>query len=163
MFPKQRWQTHVNNQSREPIGQENHVVRHFTFVRRFGAYSMTRILYKYAHLPTLTLFFTFPLTGPIHSLHCDFQREHYHSLISINSSIPPQKCIYHTTILLFVTPFRWDFFSFKNNRNFVEPLKQTNKQTIWEKIRSSKYTLLRFYRKYMSTRIGHFCYLVPFL
>ena len=26
LFSKQRWRTHVNNQSREPIGQENHVV-----------------------------------------------------------------------------------------------------------------------------------------
>ena len=30
--------------------------------RVFGAHSMTSILYKYAHLPTLTLFFTFSLT-----------------------------------------------------------------------------------------------------
>ena len=28
------------------------------FSRVFGAYSMTRIVYKYSNLPTLTLFFT---------------------------------------------------------------------------------------------------------
>ena len=58
----------------------------------FGAYSMTRIFYKYSNLPTLTLFFTisleeltqlsftFSLTGSTHSFQCDFQREHSHSL-----------------------------------------------------------------------------------
>ena len=63
------------------------------FSRVFGAYSMTRIYYKYSnHLPTLTLFltislgestqlsFTFSLTGSTHSFQCDFQREHSHSL-----------------------------------------------------------------------------------
>ena len=50
------------------------------FSRVFGAYSMTRIFYKYFNLPTLTLFFTFSLTGSTHSFQCDFQREH--SLIS---------------------------------------------------------------------------------
>ena len=77
---------------------------------------MTKIFYKYAHLPTLSLsislFFShFLLTGPTHSLQCDFQRENYHSLISTNSSIPPQKCMSHATIFLLDTPFRWEFFS----------------------------------------------------
>ena len=48
--------------------------------RVFGAYFMTRILYKYVNLPTITLFFTFSFTGPIHFFQCDFQREHSHSL-----------------------------------------------------------------------------------
>ena len=37
-----------------------------------------------------------------------------------------QKCICHATILLILTPFRWDFFYSKNNWNFVEPQKETN-------------------------------------
>ena len=52
------------------------------FSRGFGAYSMTRIFYKYYNLPTLTPFFTISLTESTHSFHCDFQREHSHSSIS---------------------------------------------------------------------------------
>ena len=136
LFPKQRWRMNVNNQSREPIGQDNHVVSAQNYVhnlilsRVFGDYSMAIVFYKYAHLPTLSLSLSFPicyLQEPTHSLQYDFQREPYHSLVSTNSCIPPQKGIFHTTILLLVTPFWWDFFSFKNKRNFVKPPKETNK------------------------------------
>ena len=94
-----------------------------------------------------SLFFTFPLTGPTHSLQCDFQKEYYHSLISANCSIPPQKCICHATILLLVTPFRWDFFQLQKQQKFRQTTER-KKQTTWEKTRSSWYTLLRFYWKY---------------
>ena len=75
-------------------------------------------------------FSTFLLTGPTHSFQCDFQREHYHSLISTNSSIPPQKCICHATILLLVTPFRWDFFQLQKQQKFRHTTER-NKQTTW--------------------------------
>ena len=93
----------------------------------FGADSMTRIFYKYAHLPTFLLFFTFLLTGPTHSLQFDFQREHYYSLYSTNGSIPTQKCIYHTTILLLITPFRRDFFQLQKQQKFRQTTER-NKQ-----------------------------------
>ena len=32
LFPKQRWRTHANIQSRETIGQENHVIRVYNYV-----------------------------------------------------------------------------------------------------------------------------------
>ena len=41
------------------------------FSRVFGAYCMTRIVYKYSHLPTPHSF-TFSLTGSTHSFQCDF-------------------------------------------------------------------------------------------
>ena len=96
---------------------------------------------------TLSLF-TFSLTEPIHSLQCDFQREHYHSLISTNSSQPPQKYICHATILLLVTSFRWDFFQLLKQQKFRQ-ITERQKQTGWEKTRSSQHTLLRCYRKYL--------------
>ena len=77
------------------------------------------------HTHTLSLFFTFPLTGPTRSPQCDFQREHYHSLTSTISGIPPQKCTCSASILLL---FGEIFFNFKNNRNFVKPPKERKKQ-----------------------------------
>ena len=80
MFPIQRWRVHVNIQSRKPIGQENHVVSAKNYVRIsissrvFGAYSMTRIFYKYAHLPTLFLFSHFHLQSQ-HTLSSVTSRE----------------------------------------------------------------------------------------
>ena len=49
------------------------------FSRVFGAYYMTRILYKYAHLPTFTLFSHFHLQGQ-HTLSSVTSRENTHSL-----------------------------------------------------------------------------------
>ena len=105
--------------------------------RIFGVYSMTRIFNKFAHLPTLSLFFTFPLTGPTHSLQCDFQREHYHSLISTNSNIPLKNVYTSQPFSYLLRLFGEIFSSFKNNRNFIKPPKERNKQTTWEKTRSS--------------------------
>ena len=81
-----------------------------------------------------------------HSLQSDFEREHYHSLISTNSNQPPQKCIRHANILWLVTSFRWHFFQLQKQQKFRQTTER-NKQTTWEKTRSSKYTLLRCYRK----------------
>ena len=88
----------------------------------FGAYYMTRLVYKYTHLPTPPSF-TFSLAESTYSFHCDFQREHSHSLHLLiesthsssflhltSSSQPPRKCILHATILFLVILFRWDFF-----------------------------------------------------
>ena len=112
----------------------------------FGAYSMTRILYKYAHLPTLTLFSYFHLQGQ-HTLSSVTSRENTIILISTNSSIPPQKYICHATILLLVTPFWWDFFHSQKQQKFRQTTKR-KKQITWEKTCSSSYTLLSFFRKY---------------
>ena len=56
------------------------------FCRVFGAYSMTRIFYKYSNLPTLTLSFTISLGESTHSFQCDFQREHAHSPFQLTES-----------------------------------------------------------------------------
>ena len=112
----------------EPCGQCSKLCLPFQFRPAFleptpwQNFSINTLIFRHS------LFFTFPLTGPTHSFQCDFQREYYHSLISTNNSIPPQKCICHANILLLVTPFQWDFFSFKNNRNFVKPPKERKKQ-----------------------------------
>ena len=56
-----------------------------------------------------SLLFTFSHTRPTHSLQCDFRRENYHSLISTNSSIPPQKmytpCNHSLTCYTFLVRF----------------------------------------------------------
>ena len=134
LFPKQRWRTQVNIQSWEPIGQENHVVGaqnyvcHSNFVPRFWSLLHDKYSLQILRLPTLFLsFFAFSLTGPTHSLLWDFQREHYHSLISTNSSQPPQICIRHANILCLVTSFRWDFFQLQKQQKFCQTTKR-NKQ-----------------------------------
>ena len=66
LFPQQRWRMHTNNQSRETIGQENHV----TCVKLrpckfrpvfFGADPKTRIFYKYVDFKHTFSFIQFPL------------------------------------------------------------------------------------------------------
>ena len=93
--------------------------------RVFGAYCMTRIVYKYSYLPTLILFhiFTyrvntlFPLWLSERTLSLSPFRltESTHSssfffLHLTSSSQPPRKCLLHATILFLVILFRWDFF-----------------------------------------------------
>ena len=61
------------------------------FSRIFEVYCMTSIVYKYSHLPTL-IFFTFSRTRSTHYFHCNFQREHPHSLhfdSQIQHNLPP--------------------------------------------------------------------------
>ena len=105
--------------------------------RVFGAYCMTKIVYKYSHLPTLTLF---PLWLPerILSLSPFRLTESTHSssfLHLTSSSQPPRKCILSATILFHVILFRWDFFQ-PRIRKFRQTTER-NKQPAWEKTRSS--------------------------
>ena len=58
------------------------------------------------------------------------------SLSHFNSSQPLQKCICDSTILLLVTPFRWDFFQLQKQQKFRQT-PERNKQTTWEKTCSS--------------------------
>ena len=105
--------------------------------RVFGAYYMTRILYKYAHLPTLTLFSYFHLQGQ-HTLSSVTFRENTHTLSILTNRV-------NTLFLLFTFDFRYkngyflqpfssllyfvgETFSSLENRNFVKPQKETNKQ-----------------------------------
>ena len=89
----------------------------------FGAYCMTRIVYKYSHLPTHILFHIFtymvntllPLWLPerILSLSPFWLTESTHSssfLHLTSCSQPPRKCIHHATILFLVILFWWYFF-----------------------------------------------------
>ena len=79
--------------------------------RVFGAYCMTKIVYKYSHLPTLILF---PLWLPERTLSLSpFQltaSTHSSFLYLTSSSQLPRKCIRHATILFLVILFWWDFF-----------------------------------------------------
>ena len=66
LFPQQRWRIHTNNQSRETIGQENHVtcvkLRPHKFCQAFfGADSKTHIFYKYIVFKYSFSFTHFPL------------------------------------------------------------------------------------------------------
>ena len=121
--------------------------------RVFGAYSMTRIFYKYAHLPihththththTLSLSLslslilslsnththththTFPLTEPTHTLQCDFQWTL--SLSFQLATVYRHKNVYATQPFSYLLHlFGEIFFSFKNKRNFVKLPKETN-------------------------------------
>ena len=105
----------------------------------FGACSMTRIFYKYAHLPTFTLLPHFHLQGQ-HTLSSVTSRENTFTLsISTNrvnspflflhltsSSQPPQKCILSATIFFLVIFCRWDFFQ-PRTQKFRQTIKR-NKQ-----------------------------------
>ena len=93
--------------------------------RVFGAYCMTRIVYKYSHLLTLILFhiFTytinslFPLCLPERTLSPFWQTESTYSssfLHLTSSSQLPRKCILPATILFLVILFWWDFFQPSN-------------------------------------------------
>ena len=124
---------------REPRGQCTNLRPPLQFHSAFleptlwREFSINTLIFQHTH--TLSLF-TFPLTGPTHSLQCDFQREHYQSLILTSSSIAPQKFICHATILLLVTPFRWDFFQSQKQDKFRQTTER-NKQTTWAETRSS--------------------------
>ena len=73
LFPQQRWRTHTNNQSRETIGQENHMTCLKLRLRKFrpasfGADSKTRIFYKYVIFKHSFSFSQFPLRHSSYSL-----------------------------------------------------------------------------------------------
>ena len=89
----------------------------------FGAYCMTRIVYKCSHIPTLILFHIFsyrvntlfPLWLPEKTLSLSLFRQTESSYSSYfqhftSSSQLPRKCLLHATILFLVILFRWDFF-----------------------------------------------------
>ena len=89
----------------------------------FGAYCMTRIVYKYSSLPTLTLYHIFTyrvntlfllwLPERTFSLSPFWQTEltHFSSFLHLTSkSQLPRKCILHATILFLVILFWRDFF-----------------------------------------------------
>ena len=95
----------------------------------FGAYCMTRIVYKYSHLLTLILFhiFTYRVNIllavwlPERTLSLSQFRltESTHSssfLHLTSSSQPPQKCILVATILFLVVLFRWDIFQARTQK-----------------------------------------------
>ena len=97
--------------------------------RVFGAYCMTRIVYKYSHLPTLILFhiFTyrvntlFPLWLPERTLSLSPFRQteltHSSSFLHLTSSSqPPNKCILSATILFLVLPIRLDLLQPKKQK-----------------------------------------------
>ena len=78
----------------------------------FGAYCMTRIVYKYSHLPTLILFPLWFLQRTL-SLSPFQLTESTHSssfLHLTSSSQPPRKCILSATILFLFILCQWDFF-----------------------------------------------------
>ena len=109
--------------------------------RVFGAYYMTRIVYKYSHLPTLILFQVFinrvntlfPLWLPERTLSLSpfrlTESTHSSSFLHLNSSSqPPRKCILHATIL-FIVILLSETFSSLEHRNFVKPQKETNNRS----------------------------------
>ena len=80
--------------------------------RVFGAYCMTKIVYKYSHLLTLIVF---PLWLPERTLSLSpfrlTESTHSFSFLHLTSrSQLPRKCILSATILFLVMVFRWDFF-----------------------------------------------------
>ena len=117
----------------------------------YGAYYMTRIVYKYSHLPTLCIF-PFSLTVSTHSFQCDIQREHSHSQFRLTESTHSSYFFYiwlpavnrHENVYS-IQPFSSllyffdETFSSLEHKSFVKPQKGTN----------SRNTYL--------TRIGHFC------
>ena len=92
--------------------------------RDFGAYCMTRIIYKYSHLPTLILFliFTyrvntlFPLWLPERTLSLSLflLTESTHSFSLFFIWLPTVKYILSGTIFFLGILFRWDFFPASN-------------------------------------------------
>ena len=85
----------------------------------FGAYYMTRILYKYVHLPTLTLFSHFHSQGQ-HTLSSVTSRENTLTLSISTNRVNTLFLFLHltsdtkmdtsATILFLVILCRWDFF-----------------------------------------------------
>ena len=97
--------------------------------RVFGAYCMTRIIYKYSHLPTLILFSLW-LSDRTLSLTLFQLTELTHSssiLHLTSSSHPPRKCILSAIILFLIILFRWDFFQ-PWTQKFRQTPKETNNQ-----------------------------------
>ena len=95
----------------------------------FGAYCMTKIVYKYSHLSTLILF---PLWLPERTLSLSpfrlTESTQSSSFLHLTSSCqPPRKCIPSATILFFVILFRWDFFQ-PQTQKFHQTAKETNNQ-----------------------------------
>ena len=127
-------------QSREPISQENHVVsahnyvRNFGFVPRFWSLLMTRIVYEYAHLPTL---FVFPLWLPERTFSLSPFRltdsTHSSSFLLLTSSCqPPRKRILSATILFLVLLFQIDLLQPRKQQKFRHTTER-KKQTTWRK------------------------------
>ena len=94
----------------------------------FGANWMTRIVYKYSHLPILTLFHIF--TYRVNTLFLLWLPERTLSLSpfrlteSTHSSFftfdfQPRKCILHATILFVVMLFWWDFFQPRTQKFYL--------------------------------------------
>ena len=88
---------------------------------------MTRIFYKYAHLPTLSLSFAhFHLQGQ-HTLSSVTSREGTITLSFQLTAVYRHENVYVTQPFSYLLHhFGEIFFSFKNNRNFVKPPKETN-------------------------------------
>ena len=88
---------------------------------------MTRILHKYTHLPTLTLFSHFHLQGQP-TLSSVTSRENTLTLSFQLTAVNRHKNVYamqpFSDLLHF---FGVIFSSFKNNKNFVKPPKERNK------------------------------------
>ena len=88
----------------------------------FGAYCMTRIVYKYSHLPTHILF---PLWLPERTLSLSpfrlTESTHSSSFLHLSSSSQlPWKCILSAAILFLVIPFLWDFLKHRTQK-FRQP------------------------------------------
>ena len=117
LFLQQRWRTHTNNQSRETIGQENHVTYVKLRLRKFRpefirADSKTRIFYKYVIFKHSFSFSQFSL-------------QRWHTLSSVwHSSYSPtrvkskKKWISLADIHFFHIHWLWDFFQSRKNRLF---------------------------------------------
>ena len=115
-LPQRRWRTHANIQSREIIGQENHVTclklrPHLNFVLRFfGADSKTRIFYKYVVFKHSFLFFPLSIAALTHSLQCD-------SLIH-QQTTNATKWINYANLFFPKILCLWDFFQPRKHQMF---------------------------------------------
>ena len=98
--------------------------------RVFGAYCMTRILYKFSRLPTLIPETTLSL---FHN--CTYRVNTLFLFLHLTSSRQlPRKCILSATILFLVILFRWDFFQPRTQK--FRQTTERKKQPTWEKTRS---------------------------
>ena len=92
----------------------------------FGAYSMTSILYKYAHLPTLTLFSHFHLQGQ-YTLSSVTSRENTTTLSFELTTVNRHKYVSAMQTFFYLLHLFGEIFSsLKNKKNFVKPPKETN-------------------------------------
>ena len=97
-----------------------------TTSRVFGTYYMTRILYKYAHLPTLTLFSHLHLQGQ-RTLSSVTSRENTLTLSFQLTAVNRHKNVYAMQPFSYLLHLFGEIFSsLKNNRNFVKPPEETN-------------------------------------